>query len=60
MKVKVIRALAENIEKEMQDFFDTLPIPSQIIEIKTGGDWVNHHLAIVIITYLNYAPQTPK
>ena len=52
MKIKIIRTIAQNMEKEIQDFFDSLPIPSQIIDIKIGGDWIENHLAVVIISYL--------
>lgn len=52
MKCKIIRTVSQFIEKEVNDFLLSLPIPSQIIEISMGGEWQENHLAVVIIFYL--------
>ena len=52
MKIKIIRGLAQDMEKEIQKFINSLPTPSQIVDIKTGGEWIDNHIAIVIISYL--------
>ncbi len=52
MKIKIIRCLSQDMEREMQSFLNSLQDPSQIIDIKIGGEWLNNKLAMVLITYL--------
>lgn len=52
MKVKIIRALSQNMEQELQKFLDSLLIRSQIVSITVGGNWRNNNLAVLVILYL--------
>ena len=52
MKIKIIRQSGKFIEEEVQKFLDTLPIPSQIINVSLTNNFTENGLCAVAIIYI--------
>jgi hypothetical protein len=51
-KVKHIRVITPEMESAIRLFLDSLPTPSQIIEISQAGDFTERGIMSVIIIYI--------